>query len=259
MALTGAGFDGTLTEGAWARLAGPEGIPDQSVPGASTTDFALTLSGSALTASVAAGTYNRHGILATSDAAATVTFTNPGSGSRYDCVALLLNWAMNMVTLTVVQGGTTPVVPWASMQKTIGTQVHVPLELVRLTAGQTKPVSQIDLRLGRGWQNATMGSGFTVPTLGDRVQYKIATGNVVEIRGAVEWASGSAFGTSIVTGLPVPADWPWDYQVATAYVSSGGSAGVQLTTAGALKLDTLFQHGTWTVGNAIRIHGGYAL
>lgn len=259
MAITGAGFDGTLTEVAWAKLNGPPGIPDQTVPGSTTTDLAVTISGSALSASVAAGTYNRHGVLVSNDAAATVSFTNPGSGSRWDCVALLINWATNTVTLTVTQGTSSPAVPWASMQKTIGTQVHVPLALVQLTAGQTKPVTSIDLRLGLGWQNAAMGSGFTIPSLGDRVQYKIAGDGTVSVRGAVEWASGNWYGRTIVSGLPVPADWTYDYQVGSMFCSSGATAGVQLTTAGALKGDILFMAGTFTVANALRINASYQL
>lgn len=257
MAITGAGFDGTLTEADWARIAGPAGVPDQSVPGASTTDLAVTRSITALTATltatVAPGTYNRHGVLAKSTATETVTFTNPASGSRWDLVALLYDWTTNSITLTVVQGGTTRALPTASMETTPGTKAHVPLALVELTAGNAAPTRVMDLRAGM-WHTATPSSNYGMPGgSGDGDPAWMFDGTLIHVRGSVAWNSGSGQWVAVIE-VPMPSTGTIMCGMAAA--NSGGVAPLLVYDTAVLVCAEKI--GTWTLGAIVRLSGSYA-
>lgn len=149
MAITGHGFDGTLLEGDWALLAGLPGVHDQTWPSQPAGDLAVTISTSALEAYIAAGTYNTGaGVLVRNTLSETRALSNPTSGSRWDTVAALVDWMTNTVTLVVVQGDGSVAVPWQVMESTPGTRLHVPLALVKLTAGSAAPAEVRDLRRG---------------------------------------------------------------------------------------------------------------
>jgi len=257
MAVTGKGFDGTLTESDWALMAGPPGVPDQQVSGANSGAMYVQPSPSALTASVWQGTYNKHGILtriATTDA--TVSFTNPGTGSRWDAVCILLDWTTNSASIVVVQGGSTPVVPWASMEKLPGTKVHVPLSLVKLTAGSAAPTDSHDLREGV-WVLCPIQSPFQATSAADTLRRKIMWGQIF-LEGRVKWLSGPL--NEAIALLPLP-DRGYPQQI-IGYASDNNTfsaAPLRLTSAGELYIDSA--GGTWTPGTAsyIDMHGSYWL
>lgn len=264
MAISGAGFDGTLLEADWARLNGPAGVPDQSIPGQSLTDLEVSVSTSALSCTIAptVGGYVRHGINIKSTLTETRTFTNPASGSRWDVVAALIDWTTNTVTVEVVQGTSTQAVPWASMQTTVGTKVHEPLALVKLTAGSAAPTAIIDLRTMRTrlrYRDPATGNGLGFIAPG--VIFSVAEGRAM-FTGAFRWSSGAMWGLGI-TGTPLPAPETngtgLNMVVGTAWASSGGSAAVWITPAGNLYLDQGFSLGAWNLGCEVRIEGSYAL
>ena len=263
MTISGVGFDGTVAEADWARLSGPQGIPDQTIPGQSTTDYQVTLSTTALSATVTPGIYNRHGILAKSTATETVTFSNPASGSRYDAVCLLIDWTTNTVSLVVVQGTTTPAIPWASLLKTPGTQAHVPLALVKLTSGNAAPVSRTDLRWGTGWKTAATYSpnGFTNGG-SDPAQWRVL-GGVCYIRGAVQWESGDGTDVGMLVGMPVPDPgldaYGQDITVGSAHRVGGVKPLMLNVSSGELFVPSDSTTGTWSQSGTtyIRLSGSY--
>lgn len=254
MAITGVGFDGTLIESDWSKIAGPHGVPDQSVGDASSTDWAVSPSGTVLSATVAPGLYNRHGVLSRSTAVETVTFANPGSGSRWDAVCLLINWTTNTVTLVVVQGTASMVVPWANMQKVPGTQCHVPLALVQLTAGSAAPTGLLDLREGV-WVDVPIMAPFVQVSAADRLRRKIADGQV-HVQGRANWPSGPL--NSAIGQLPVPARVPQTIGVVT-HSETFGFGPLKINTSGQVYTEAGL--GEWTPSGAayLDMYGSYWL
>lgn len=145
MALSAAGFDGTIDEISWATLSTLAGT-QYAVAGQ--TDFEVTARPAAtLTVNIAAGTAYGHGVKVVSDAQATLALASIASGTRWDAVVLRRDWGGvgGTVSLVGITGTATRGVP-AGRLSGPGTLDDQVLALVQLTAGQTQPTAIINMR-----------------------------------------------------------------------------------------------------------------
>lgn len=130
MTISSVGFDGTMTEAGWARLASAIGYMGNKhgvVSGLAVTPGAGTRQ-----TSVASGEVLLPGINAVSDATVTLTHAANASGSaRTDLVVAEADWSTNDVTIKVVQGSsaTTP-----ALTQTMGVLWQTPLKRVSVPA-----------------------------------------------------------------------------------------------------------------------------
>ena len=131
MAINVAGFDGTMTEGVWAKLMaalGTLGYKHGVVAGC-----AVTPGAGARQSSVAAGELLLPGLRVESTATTVLTHNaNSGSGPRTDLVVARADWATNTVSFAVVQG--TSATP-PGLTQVPGTRWEMPLAQVTVPAG----------------------------------------------------------------------------------------------------------------------------
>jgi hypothetical protein len=107
MAITSNGYDGTVDEVQWAKLASSLGTRD-GVGGEG--DLLVTaVAGLDRTVAIAAGTAYGHGILDTNSASFNVQLTTLGSGTRWDTIVVRRDWQppTGISTLTYVTGTAT--------------------------------------------------------------------------------------------------------------------------------------------------------
>lgn len=215
MAITSAGYDGTVTEVQWASLIPSAGSSEYGVLGAS--DFNVTAHPTtAYAVNVSAGTAWGQGVLDVSDSVVTVQCDAPATGVvRWDLICARRDWrplAGGPTTLTKVNGGTAADIP-AGRNNTPGTLDDQPLFLVQWTGGQTQPTAFIDLRCwaGNGGLSARNDLvrkyltrvGTRVEILGTHWQRRVDT------NGAAEWINEDASG-------------PWvNLQLNSGWVSNG--------------------------------------
>jgi hypothetical protein len=176
MAITSAGYDGTVDEVQMAGMAPKTGTSEYGVEGAG--DFAVSaVAGQDRTVSIAPGTAWGHFVKDVSDANITKALTAPSSGSRWDMIVLSRDWqpAGGTTVGKVIEGGSSSnTLP--SRLTNPGVTDDQPLALVRVDAGSTTIGDIIDLRCwGRN-------GGLTAKNT--RVlQYLTAIGSAVEING----------------------------------------------------------------------------
>lgn len=103
MAWTNWGFDGTITEIQWAKLAGFLGSPYSAKDSSSCVVTAVS---GARQVSVSAGTIYGDGVASVNDAPEVVSMTTPVNGQWY-VIALRRTWATNTVALVAIAGATT--------------------------------------------------------------------------------------------------------------------------------------------------------
>jgi hypothetical protein len=178
VAITSVGYDGSIDEVQWAKLARHLGAEYAvEAPG----DYQVSVvAGLDRTVSVDPGTAYAHGVLAVSDAAVTVQLPAIASGSRWDLIALRRDWQPPGGTSTVVfvQGTGSQTIP-AGRLNSPGVTDDQPLSLVRVTAGQTTPTAVVDLR---AWH----GNGGLLAASADALAYLGTVGSDVRI-GPVTW------------------------------------------------------------------------
>lgn len=136
------GFDETLTEVDWAQMAADIGAPWSIQTGLTFSINTVNLPRVVL----ASGSLVAHGVRVVVDAPETMNFTVPNSGTRYDLLAIRINWETNTAAPTIIQGGSSRTLP-NSMQTTPGVIFDVPLLLVQLQAGQNRIVDSISQRV----------------------------------------------------------------------------------------------------------------
>ena len=103
MAWTNWGFDGTITEIQWAKLAGFLGSPYSAKDSSSCVVTAVS---GARQVSVSAGTIYGDGVASVNDAPEVVSMTTPVNGQWY-VIALRRTWATNTAALVAIAGATT--------------------------------------------------------------------------------------------------------------------------------------------------------
>lgn len=132
MAITVVGFDGSVTEAQWAKLlrALGQGAGEQVV----TSGYTVTVGAGTRAVDVSSGEAYAAGVLATNDAAVTVTLAANSSGvTRHDLVVLELNWSTNTATVKALTGSA--VAP--TLTQTPGTLWQIPLAEVLVPNGAT--------------------------------------------------------------------------------------------------------------------------
>jgi hypothetical protein len=146
MAITSVGYDGTIGETEWAKLASFIGTP-YAVAG--TADYATAINVSAdRTVTVSAGTAYGHGVYDVNSAPVNVQCDTIVSGSRWDLICIRRNWVPAGGTTTVIKvnGNASRIVP-SGRSQTPGVQDDQPIALVQITAGSTLPTAVVDLRV----------------------------------------------------------------------------------------------------------------
>lgn len=150
MALTSAGFDGTIDEQSWATMSALNGA-QYAVAGVH--DFEVTpRTGATLTVNVAAGTAFGRGVTVTNSAQITVALDAIASGTRWDAIVIRRTWTSNTVTVDKITGTATRAVP-AGRNNTPGTLDDQVIGLVQVTAGNSVPTAVVDMRV---WQSKVM-------------------------------------------------------------------------------------------------------
>lgn len=207
MAITSAGYDGTVTEVQWAALIPSAGSSEYGVVGPS--DFNVTAHPTtAYAVNVSAGTAWGQGVLDVSDSVITVQCDAPASGVvRWDLICARRDWrplAGGPTTITKVNGGTTADIP-AGRNNTPGTLDDQPLFLVQWTGGQTQPTALIDLRCWAGNGGLTARNdlarkyltraGTQVEILGTLWQRRVTA------NGDLEWVKTGQVGTVPLLGV----------------------------------------------------------
>jgi hypothetical protein len=145
MAITSNGYDGTVDEVQWAKLASSLGTRD-GVGGEG--DLLVTaVAGLDRTVAIAAGTAYGHGILDTNSASFNVQLTTLGSGTRWDTIVVRRDWQppTGISTLTYVTGTATQAIA-AAVNNNPGVISDQVLALVQITAGVQAPTAVVDLR-----------------------------------------------------------------------------------------------------------------
>lgn len=145
------GLTGAVSVPQYAVLAGQYGA-DYGVAGPG--DWRVTaVSGANQTVSVAPGTGYGKGAIDVDTVEATLSTTNPGSGSRWDTVVRRRTWATDAAEFLILAGTSAKAI---SAQRLVSTpqapavQDDQPIALVRFTSGQQMPAEIIDLRCWHG-------------------------------------------------------------------------------------------------------------
>lgn len=189
MAITSAGYVGTVDAAQWAKLAPSAGAAEYGVVGAG--DFKVTAGAGTGVLSVATGVGWGKGVIDTNDAAISLTATIPATGTRWDTVVLNRKWLVSgsATTAKLLTGTATKQI--APRLSNAGVEDEQPIALVLWTAGQTSPTQIVDLRVwaGNGGVYASdslvlgfldrVGSAVTIQ--GDRWQ------RTVDASGVVQW------------------------------------------------------------------------
>jgi hypothetical protein len=175
VAITSVGYEGTVDEGQWARLASRLGA-DYWVEGAS--HWRVTpVSSADRTVRIATGTGGGHGVRDTSDSEVTVQGEVASSGSRWDLVVAHRDWQDDLTTFEIITGTSTKQIP-SGRDNNPGVVDDQPIALVRFTAGQQLPTEIIDLRC---WH----GNGGVVAASTEALSYLGAVGSQVTVDGVL--------------------------------------------------------------------------
>ena len=236
MAITSIGYDGTVDEVQWAKLAPLLGANYRS------RGIGLTVvSGSDRTVRVSTGVLFGYGVADTIDATVDLQAGTISSGTRWDTVVLRRNWGSNTSTLQILAGTSTKAQS-SLVQSNPGVTDDQVLGLIRLDAGASAvqeiwqpqessfdpivtpnsafpdytkysygqlyvawPFGSPDLayRGASGWRSLLAPSWSTLPLSSNAVagtntpQYRVI-GDTVELRGSVNPAAGGTFSSSLL-------------------------------------------------------------
>lgn len=172
MTISCVGFDGSVTEAQWAKLlrAMGQGAGEQVV----TSGYSVSVGVGTRAVEVSSGEAFAAGVLATNDAAVTVTLAANSSGvTRHDLVVLEINWATNAATVKAITGSSVK----PNVTQTAGTLWQVPLAEVLVPNGATvisagnikraKPLPRVAQRTTQAIANGqeVSGSSTTIATL----------------------------------------------------------------------------------------------
>ncbi len=147
MTITSVGYDGTIDEVQWAKIAGHLGA-EYAVLGA--TDWKVeAVSGQERTVRVRPGGGYGHGVLDTSDAEVTLQLPAVTSGfTRWDLIVARRDWRPpgGATTFRSIEGAAFPTVP-ISRNTDPGVLDDQPVALVQVRSGATLPGTIVDLRV----------------------------------------------------------------------------------------------------------------
>lgn len=144
MAITSYGYDGSIGESIWARMAPRVSTPYWVLD---PDHLKLSINTSRDRAiDIAPGEFGGSGVFDVSDAIETVTFEPVSSGWRYDLIVARRNWqgVGGKTTFEVIKGGSRRIIP--SFNRNPGVMDDQLLALVPLQAGRVRPDGIIDLR-----------------------------------------------------------------------------------------------------------------
>lgn len=254
MAITAYGFDGSMSEAAWAALATMAGsvYPTVSAHSAYTVSVG---GGGDRAVTVGTGRSFAHGILSINDAPVVMNATVVTVGTvRYDTVALRINWTSNTVQVVVVSGGTTSGLA-AGLNSSPGTIFDHPLSIIQISSSSLTIQSVLDVR---NWGSSalavqsvdglppaasvprnTIASVSIASTTQPVALYAAFNSSWVPIFGPSEWRA-----LPIPSGLAVHAVTPTFTRMAGVVFLAGGlerSNGTAVTsrTLGAVTMGTL--------------------
>lgn len=149
MAITSIGYEGSVDEVAWAKLAPALGVDCAVITGLDASIVSTTDRTVRLTAGSAVG----WGVHDTSDATADIQCPVIGSGIRWDTIVIRRTWAdetnPGFTSLVAVQGTSAKAIA-AGVQNQPGIIADHPLFLVRLTGGQSLVQEIFDVRVWAG-------------------------------------------------------------------------------------------------------------
>lgn len=144
MAITSAGYAGTVNDLQWAQLSRYMGQPYAVKQAA---DLACTQSGVTKTFDVAAGEFYGRGIMDANSASLNVAPTVPGSGGQWSLIVAHRVWATKLTTIIAIAGATTsasvptaPPTAYPTLSTTPGTADDQPLFWVWVNASNTTTV-----------------------------------------------------------------------------------------------------------------------
>ena len=242
MAITSFGYDGSVSEVAWATMVTGVGSSEYGVLGSN--DFKTTaVAGADRTVSIAAGSAWGKGVYDTSDANITVQLDTVASGSRWDLVAIRRNWSGAAGTTSVVKinGGASKLIPARNVNP--GVLDDQPIALVQVTAGQTQPTAIVDLRAWGG--NGGMAAMDTLAlNYLNRVGSQVTIGGDVWVStpstsGTVSWTKASGISSVSLAGAtvglagtatPDVANGPvFQMQAGTVVTTSDGAGNARIT------------------------------
>lgn len=155
MAIVSVGYDGTIGEGQWAKLAVILGKTPHVTT--ATAMRITTVPAVDRTVRAAPGGHGAHGVLVESDANVDVQLPTVASGVRWDTIVVRRDWTPGVggtSTIAAVTGGPTKALA-AGLANTPGSTTDTPIALVQVTAGQQVPTSVVDLRVNAAEQALT--------------------------------------------------------------------------------------------------------
>ena len=144
MAITSYGYDGSIGESVWARMAPRVGTPYWVTD---PTHLAMTKNASVdRGVDISPGEFGGAGVFDTSDEKVTVSFDPVSKGWRYDLIVARRNWqgVGGKTTFEVIKGGSTRRVP--QFNRNPGVLDDQLLALVPIQAGRSQVDGIIDLR-----------------------------------------------------------------------------------------------------------------
>lgn len=146
MTIASTGYDGTVDETRWAKLAPALGADYRFLGGCAATVAA----GQDRAVQISPGTLYGWGVLDEIDAPETVTTTAVGSGVRWDTIVLRRNWQpAGGLSQFVVVPGTSLQELAGGLQQTPGVLDDQPTHLIKVAAGQTAIQQIVPLSFGR--------------------------------------------------------------------------------------------------------------
>lgn len=147
MSITSSGYDGTVSEAAWAQASSMWGAPQCVFED---DDWQCSIGGAGARAvTVSAGTAMAYGVRAINSAPAVVNAASLGSGVRWDTVVLNRLWSTNTSSLLIRQGTSAQAISSAVVH-TPGTEDDQVLALIRIDGGSADVGQIIDLRVMAG-------------------------------------------------------------------------------------------------------------
>lgn len=145
MAITSAGYDGSVSELSWSKMISGVGSSEYGV--LAVDDYKVTpVTGADRTVSISAGSAWGKGVFDINDANITIQLDTVSTGSRYDMIVIRRNWtgAAGTTTIAKINGSASKSLPARNVGA--GALDDQPIALVQITAGQTQPTAIIDLR-----------------------------------------------------------------------------------------------------------------
>ncbi len=196
------GYEGTVDEAAWARLARYLGRGNYNVGGASHWRVSI-VSGVDRTVRVAPGEGYGRGVLDTATAT-DIQLPTVASGSRWDTIVARRNWQSTpgVTSFGFVTGGTAQAVA-GGLNASPGVIDDQVLALVRITAGQQLPTALINLHEGV-WHNLPLATGITTGPFSGTMRFR-RLGDEVALMGSAKRSNDANFvaGETTIGTLPV--------------------------------------------------------